>query len=134
MKTMTSNFQNDISNELIFDFKIRGYYLDEMIGLGEMLSSCLLFTSFLFFVGLLGMVFNHKNFLVAMLAIELMYLGAVSSFVLYGAICHDPRCAIYGLILLIIVACESAVGLGVLILVYRFDQTIFVEEFQTLGG
>jgi len=69
-----------------------------------------------------------------MMAIELMYLGAVSSFVLYGTACNDPRGAIYGLLLLIVAASESAIGLGILIVLYRFGRTIDFNAYQQLGG
>lgn len=69
-----------------------------------------------------------------MMAIELMYLGAVSSFVLYGVICQDSRALIYGLLLLILAACESAIGLGILIVLYRFGRSIDFSDYQELGG
>jgi len=69
-----------------------------------------------------------------MMAVELMYLGAISHFVLYGAAYHDPRGLIYGLLLLILAACESAIGLGILIVLHRFDQTIEFNSYQHLGG
>jgi NADH-quinone oxidoreductase subunit K len=98
------------------------------------LSTWLLFAFILFFCGLLGMIFNYKNFLVTMMAVELMYLGAVSSFVLYGAVTHDTRGLIYGLLLVILAACESAIGLGILIVLYRFERTIAFSAYQHLGG
>lgn len=61
--------------------------------------------------GLLGMLFNYKNFLVTMMTVELMYLGVITSFVTYGYAHADPRGNIYGLLLLILAACESAIGL-----------------------
>jgi NADH:ubiquinone oxidoreductase subunit K len=63
-----------------------------------------------------------------------MYLGAVSSFVLYSAVSYDSRGAIYGLLLLILVACESAIGLGILIVLYRFGRAIDFNSYQHLGG
>ena len=80
------------------------------------------------------MIFNYKNFLVTMMSVELMYLGAVSSFVLYGAVCQDSRGAIYGLLFLILAACESAIGLGILVVLYRFGRSIDFSAYQQLGG
>jgi NADH:ubiquinone oxidoreductase subunit K len=64
------------------------------------------------------MVFNYKNFLVTMMCAEIMYLGAVTGFVLYGLAYHDVVAMIYALLALIFAACESAVGLGLLVSVY----------------
>lgn len=88
----------------------------------------------LFFIGLAGMAFNYKNFLVTMMCVEIMYLGAVTSFVFYGLAFHDITAAIYGLLVLIFAACESAVGLGLLISVYRFGRTIGFNALISLGG
>jgi NADH-quinone oxidoreductase subunit K len=88
----------------------------------------------LFFIGLAGMAFNYKNFLVTMMCVEIMYLGAVTSFVFYGLAFHDITAAIYGLLILIFAACESAVGLGLLISVYRFGRTIGFSALISLGG
>jgi NADH:ubiquinone oxidoreductase subunit K len=80
------------------------------------------------------MVFNYKNFLVTMMSVEVMYLGAVTSFVLYGAAFHNSKATIYGLLILIFAACESAVGLGLLVAVYRFGRQIDFVSHTTLGG
>jgi NADH-quinone oxidoreductase subunit K len=88
----------------------------------------------LFFIGWAGMVFNYKNFLVTMMCVEIMYLGAVTSFVFYGLAFHDVTATIYGLLVLIFAACESAVGLGLLISVYRFGRTIGFSALISLGG
>jgi NADH-quinone oxidoreductase subunit K len=88
----------------------------------------------LFFLGLVGMVFNYKNFLVTMMSIECMYLGAVTSFLFYGLAFHDTTAAIYGLLVLIFAACESAIGLGLLVSVYRFGRTIGFSPLTALGG
>lgn len=83
---------------------------------------------------MLGMIFNYKNFLVTMMSVELMYLGAVTSFVLYGTSTNDTRGSIYGLLFLILAACESAIGLGILIVLYRFGRSIDFSAYQQLGG
>lgn len=80
------------------------------------------------------MIFNYKNFLVTMLCVELMYLGAISSFVLYGTVCHDSRGSVYGLLLLVLAACESAVGLGILIVLHRFGRSVEFSAYEELGG
>ena len=69
-----------------------------------------------------------------MMCIELMYLGAISSFVLYGTTMHDAQASAYGLFFLILAACESAVGLGILIVLYRFGRSIAFSDYEQLGG
>lgn len=98
------------------------------------LPNWLVVTFVLFLCGLLGMVYNYKNFLVTIMCVEVMYLGAVTSFVLYGLAFRDPSAFIFGLLILIFGACESAVGLGLLVAVYRFDHKIDFDFFNLLGG
>jgi len=63
-----------------------------------------------------------------------MYLGAISSFVLYSATMNNREGAVYGLILLILAACESGIGLGILIVLHRFGNTIDLKAFEVLHG
>jgi NADH:ubiquinone oxidoreductase subunit K len=79
------------------------------------------------------MVCNYKNFLVTMACVEIMYLVSVTSFVLYGLIFHDQMAAIYGLLVLIFAACESALGLGLLFSIYRFERRIDFDTHTILG-
>lgn len=100
----------------------------------SVIPSWLLVSFSLFFLGLAGMVLNYKNFLVTMMSIECMYLGAVTSFIFYGIGFHDATAAVYGLLILIFAACESAVGLGLLVAIYRFGYTIGFNSLRALGG
>ena len=68
------------------------------------------------------------------MSVELIYLGAITSFVVLGVISHDARGAIYGLSLLILAACESAIGVGILIVLYRFGRSIDFTFYRQLGG
>jgi NADH:ubiquinone oxidoreductase subunit K len=61
----------------------------------------------LFFIGLLGIVYNYKNFLTTMIAAELMYLGITVLFVLTGYY-YNNEGQIYGLLLVMIATSESA--------------------------
>jgi NADH-quinone oxidoreductase subunit K len=93
-----------------------------------------LFYFMLFMIGLIGMIYKRNNFLVTMMAVELMYLGAISSFVLYGAISGDTRALVFGLLFLILAASESAIGLGILIVLHRFGAAISFKAYERTGG
>jgi len=94
----------------------------------------MLFSLLLFLAGLLGMIHNYKNYLVTMMSVELMYLGAISNFVFYSGFLGDSRGAVYGLLTLILAACESAIGLGLLIVLYRFGRSVDFSSYEALGG
>jgi len=63
-----------------------------------------------------------------------MYLGITLSFIIVSLTTQDPKGQIYAILLLIIAAAESAIGLGMLIVLYRFGQSINFEDYQELKG
>lgn len=63
-----------------------------------------------------------------------MYLGITICFLIVSLITFDPKGKIYSLLLLILAASESAVGLGILIVLYRFGKAIDFLTYQTLKG
>jgi NADH:ubiquinone oxidoreductase subunit K len=95
---------------------------------------CLFLFYFLFLIGLTGIIFNYRNYLVTMFCIELMYLGITICFIIISISTADPKGQIYALLLLVIAAAESAIGLGVLIVLYRFGNSIEFNNYQELKG
>jgi len=87
---------------------------------------------FLFFIGLTGILFNYKNYLVTMFCIELMYLGITVCFAIVSVSTADPKGQIYSILLLVVAAAESATGLGILIVLYRFGSSINFSDYQEL--
>jgi len=69
-----------------------------------------------------------------MMCVELMYLSIIVSFVIHSSSTFDPKGQIYALILLIIAASESAVGLGMLIVLYRFGDSVTFRGYSELKG
>lgn len=98
------------------------------------LTGVLLFFLLLFFIGLTGIIFNYRNYLITMLCIEIMYLGITVCFLLVSVATKDPKGQIYGLILLIVAAAESAIGLGILVVLYKFGHSIDFSDYQELRG
>ena len=88
----------------------------------------------LFLIGLTGILFNYKNYLVTMFCLELMYLGITICFIIVSMATADPKGQIYAILLLVLAAAESAIGLGVLIVLYRFGASIDFHEYQELKG
>ena len=88
----------------------------------------------LLLIGLSGIIFNYKNFLITMLSIELMYLGIIMSFIIFSLAIADIKGQIYALIFLILAAGESAIGLGILIILFRFGKSIEFKAYQELKG
>ena len=92
------------------------------------------FFTVMYLIGLAGMIFNQKNFLIAMLCMELMYLGLVLLFIFSSNVVGLVFGQVYALYIIILAAAESAVGLGLLIVLYRFKKTINFSDYQVLRG
>jgi len=69
-----------------------------------------------------------------MLSIELMYLGVVSGFTIISICLSEPTAQLYALTILILAASESAVGLGVLIVLFKYGRSIDFSSYQELRG
>ena len=85
-------------------------------------------------IGLYGIVFNFKNFLVTMMCIELAYLGVSLTFIINSLYFFDPVGQIYSLFLIILAAGEAAVGLGLLIVIFRLERRIDFATYRALRG
>jgi NADH-quinone oxidoreductase subunit K len=85
-------------------------------------------------IGLYGIVFNLKNFLVTMMCIELAYLGVSLTFIINSLYFFDPVGQLYSLFLIILAAGEAAVGLGLLIVIFRLEQRIDFATYRALRG
>jgi NADH-quinone oxidoreductase subunit K len=85
-------------------------------------------------VGLYGIVFNLKNFLITMMCIELAYLGVSLTFIINSLYFFDPLGQLYSLFLIILAAGEAAVGLGILIVIFRIERRIDFISFRSLRG
>jgi len=87
---------------------------------------------FFYCFGIIGLIFNIKNFLISMFFIEIAYIGLFFGFISSSLFLNNPLGQIYALILLILVACESVIGLGILLILYRSELTITLLYFSRL--
>ena len=78
----------------------------------------------LFFIGVFGILFNRNNFLVVLLAIEIILLSVNLEFLIYSVLFDDLIGQVFALFILTVAAAESAIGLGILILYYRYNYHI----------
>lgn len=91
-------------------------------------------SNFIFFFGIFGIIFNQRNFLLSMLFIEVMYTGVFLYFIIGSFYLNSPIGQVYALTILVAAACESAIGLGILLVLFKFDNTINFNEFNELRG
>jgi NADH-quinone oxidoreductase subunit H len=86
------------------------------------------------FIAIFGLTLRVPYILTALLLIELLYLGVVSSFSTAIPFAERGVGLIYSLFLMVLAAAESAVGLGILIVLYRFGSSILFKNYQYLRG
>jgi NADH:ubiquinone oxidoreductase subunit K len=63
-----------------------------------------------------------------------MYLGLILSFIFVSLAFNDPKGQIYALLLVILAASESAIGLGILIVLYSYGRSISFKDYKEING
>ena len=100
------------------------------IGLGHYLTVA----AILFTLGIFGIFLNRKNVIVLLMAIELMLLAVNTNFVAFSHFLDDPAGQVFVFFILTVAAAESAIGLAILVVLFRNLKTINVEDLDSLKG
>ena len=100
------------------------------IGLGHFLS----LGAALFSLSIIGIFLNRKNLIVLLMAIELMLLAVNTNFVAFSYYLNDMNGQVFVFFILTVAAAESAIGLAILVLLFRNKSTIDVQELDALKG
>ena len=90
-------------------------------------------SGFLFCIGVTG-VLTRRNPLVVLLSLELMLNAANLALVAFSRNSGDMGGQIFALIVMVVAACEVAVGLGLIVALYRRRLPIDVDELRELQG
>lgn len=98
------------------------------------LSDYLILAAMLFAIGIVGVFLNRKNLVVLLMAIELILLAVNINFVAFSHFLWGPAGQVFVFFILTVAAAESAIGLAILIVLFRNRQTINVDDFDTLKG
>nr|WP_221320186.1 NADH-quinone oxidoreductase subunit NuoK [Chitinivorax tropicus] len=88
----------------------------------------------LFAISILGIFLNRKNVIVLLMAIELMLLAVNMNFVAFSRFLGDTAGEIFVFFILTVAAAESAIGLAILVVLFRNLSTINVEDIDKLKG
>ena len=88
----------------------------------------------LFAMSVIGIFLNRKNLIVLLMAIELMLLAVNMNFVAFSHYLNDPAGQIFVFFILTVAAAESAIGLAILVVLFRNLNTINVEDLDQLKG
>ncbi|QHJ01179.1 NADH-quinone oxidoreductase subunit NuoK [Xylophilus rhododendri] len=88
----------------------------------------------LFALSVIGIFLNRKNIIVLLMAIELMLLAVNMNFVAFSHYLNDMHGQVFVFFILTVAAAESAIGLAILVLLFRNRSSIAVDELNSLKG
>ena len=88
----------------------------------------------LFAMSVIGIYLNRRNLIVLLMAIELMLLAVNMNFVAFSHYLGDMAGQVFVFFILTVAAAESAIGLAILVVLFRNRATINVEELDALKG
>ena len=103
---------------------------DVPLGLGHYLA----LGAVLFCISVAGIFLNRKNVIILLMSIELMLLAVNVNFVAFSRQMADPAGQIFVFFILTVAAAESAIGLAILMLLFRARTNINVDELNALKG
>ncbi len=98
------------------------------------LSHFLILGAILFAISVVGIFLNRKNLIVLLMAIELMLLSVNMNFVAFSHYLGDIAGQVFVFFILTVAAAESAIGLAILIVMFRNMRTIHVDDLDRLKG
>jgi NADH-quinone oxidoreductase subunit K len=98
------------------------------------LSHYLVLGALLFSISVIGIFLNRRNLIILLMAIELMLLAVNMNFVAFSHYLDDPAGQVFVFFILTVAAAESAIGLAILVVLFRNLSTIDVEELDSLKG
>ena len=98
------------------------------------LAHYLILSAILFSIAVVGIFLNRKNLVVLLMAIELMLLAVNLNFVAFSHYLGDTAGQVFVFFILTVAAAESAIGLAILVVVFRNRASINVEDLDSLKG
>ena len=98
------------------------------------LSHFLVLGAVLFAISIVGIFLNRKNVIILLMAIELMLLAVNMNFIAFSHYLGDMSGQVFVFFILTVAAAESAIGLAILVVLFRNLQTINVDDLDNLKG
>ncbi|MBS1169566.1 MAG: nuoK [Burkholderiaceae bacterium] len=98
------------------------------------LSHFLILGAILFAIAIVGIFLNRKNLLILLMSIELMLLAVNMNFVAFSHYLGDAAGQVFVFFILTVAAAETAIGLAILVVLFRNLSSINVEDLDSLKG
>lgn len=94
----------------------------------------LILGALLFAISVIGIFLNRKNVIILLMAIELMLLAVNLNFIAFSHYLNDIAGQVFVFFILTVAAAESAIGLAILVVLFRNLRTINVDDLDSLKG
>jgi NADH-quinone oxidoreductase subunit K len=98
------------------------------------LSDYLIVGAILFAISVAGIFINRKNVIVLLMCVELMLLAVNINFVAFSHFLGDTAGQVFVFFILTVAAAEAAIGLAILVVLFRSKQSINVQDMDVLKG
>jgi NADH-quinone oxidoreductase subunit K len=98
------------------------------------LSDYLVLAAILFSLSVAGIFLNRKNIIILLMCIELMLLAVNLNFIAFSHFSGDPAGQVFVFFILTVAAAEAAIGLAILVVLFRNLSTINVADIDKLKG
>jgi NADH-quinone oxidoreductase subunit K len=98
------------------------------------LSNYLVLGAILFALSVAGIFLNRKNAILLLMSIELMLLAVNMNFIAFSSYSGDIAGQVFVFFILTVAAAESAIGLAILVVLFRNRETINVEDLDQMKG
>lgn len=98
------------------------------------LSHYLVLAAILFCISMAGIIINRKNIIILLMSIELMLLAVNLNFLAFSHYLNDIAGQVFVFFILTVAAAEAAIGLAILVVLFRNKQSINVEDIDSMRG
>lgn len=98
------------------------------------LSDFLILGAVLFCISVAGVFINRKNLIILLMCIELMLLAVNLNFIAFSHFNGDIHGQVFVFFILTVAAAESAIGLAILVVLFRNKNTINVDDINSMKG
>ena len=98
------------------------------------LSHYLILAAVLFSISIAGIVINRKNIIILLMSIELMLLSVNLNFIAFSHYLNDLAGQVFVFFILTVAAAEAAIGLAILVVLFRNRGSINVEDINEMNG
>lgn len=98
------------------------------------ISAYLIVSAILFGLSIAGIIINRNNLILLLMCVELMLLSVNTNFVAFSSTLGNLQGQVFVFFILTVAAAEAAIGLAILMVLYRLRHSIRVDEIDTLKG